>query len=47
MVPRWFVHLEAFPSTSSGGKVDRVLARQLSLEKLAPLSSVQTIHDHT
>jgi len=41
MVPRWFVHLEAFPSTSSGGKVDRVLARQLSLEKLGALSSVE------
>ena len=35
MVPRWFVHLEAFPATGSGGKVDRVLARRLSLEKLA------------
>jgi amino acid adenylation domain-containing protein len=35
MVPRWFVHLEAFPATGSGGKVDRVLVRQLSLEKLA------------
>jgi len=38
MVPRWFVHLEAFPTTSSGGKVDRVLARQLSMEKLAALN---------
>ena len=35
MMPRWFVHFEAFPATSSGGKVDRVLVRQLSLEKLA------------
>ena len=35
MVPRWFVHLEEFPTTGSGGKVDRVLARRLSLEKLA------------
>jgi amino acid adenylation domain-containing protein len=42
MVPRWFVHLEDLPSTGSGGKVDRVLARQLSLEKLAALSSVET-----
>ena len=44
MVPRWFVHLEAFPATASEGKVDRVLARQLSLEKLAALSSVE---DHS
>ena len=35
MVPRWFVHLEAFPATGSGGKVDRVLVRQLSMDKLA------------
>jgi amino acid adenylation domain-containing protein len=41
MVPRWFVHLEAFPATGSGGKVDRVLARRLSMEKLAALSSVE------
>ncbi len=41
MVPRWFVHLEAFPSTGSGGKVDRVLARQLFLEKRAVLTSVE------
>ena len=40
MVPRWFVHLEAFPATGSGGKVDRVLARRLSMEKIAALSSV-------
>src|SRR5262249_35993518 len=39
MMPRWFVHLEALPTTSSGGKVDRVLARRLSMEKLAALSS--------
>jgi acyl-CoA synthetase (AMP-forming)/AMP-acid ligase II len=39
MVPRWFVHLEAFPATGSGGKVDRVLARRLSMEKLAATSS--------
>jgi amino acid adenylation domain-containing protein len=41
MVPRWFVHLEAFPATGSGGKVDRVLARRLSMEKIAALSSVE------
>ncbi len=41
MVPRSFVHLEEFPSTGSGGKVDRVLARRLSLEKLAALSTVE------
>ncbi len=38
MVPRWFVHLESFPATGSGGKVDRVLARRLSMEKLAALN---------
>jgi amino acid adenylation domain-containing protein len=47
MVPRWFVHLEAFPATGSGGKVDRVLVRQLSMEKLAALSSVEDRHDRT
>ncbi len=41
MVPKWFVHLETFPTTGSGGKVDRLLARQLSLEKIAALSSVE------
>lgn len=41
MVPRWFVHLEAFPATGSGGKVDRVMARRLSMEKIAALSSVE------
>jgi acyl-coenzyme A synthetase/AMP-(fatty) acid ligase len=41
MVPRWFVHMEAFPATGSGGKVDRVLARRLSMEKIAALSSVE------
>ena len=35
MVPRWFVHFEAFPATGSGGKVDRVLTRQLSMERLS------------
>ncbi len=47
MVPRWFVHLEAFPATGSGGKVDRVLARQLSLEKLGALSTKEDHHDLT
>jgi len=42
MVPRWFVHLEAFPSTGSGGKVDRVLARRSSMEKLAALNGGQS-----
>jgi hypothetical protein len=41
MVPRWFLYLDAFPATGSGGKVDRVLVRQLSLEKLAALCSVE------
>jgi len=41
MIPRWFVHLEAFPATASQGKVDRLLARRLSMEKLAALSSVE------
>jgi amino acid adenylation domain-containing protein len=39
MVPRWFIHMEAFPATASGGKVDRVLASRLSMEKLATLRS--------
>jgi amino acid adenylation domain-containing protein len=47
MVPRWFVHLEAFPATASGGKVDRVLARQLCLEKLAALSSMEERNGRT
>jgi len=47
MVPRWFVHLEAFPATGSGGKVDRVLVRRLSLEKLAALSSMEERNDRT
>jgi hypothetical protein len=46
MVPRWFVHMEAFPAIASGGKVDRVLVRRLSLEKLAALSLVEP-HDRT
>jgi acyl-coenzyme A synthetase/AMP-(fatty) acid ligase len=41
MVPRWFVHMEALPATASGGKVDRVLALRLSLEKLAASSLVE------
>src|SRR6266478_6450314 len=39
MVPRWFIHMEALPVTASGGKVDRVLASRLSMEKLATLTS--------
>lgn len=45
MVPRWFVHLEAFPATGSGGKVDRVLACRLSMEKLFTLNG--DYHDRT
>ena len=41
MVPRWFLHLEAFPATANQGKIDRVLVRRLSLEKLAALSLVK------
>jgi amino acid adenylation domain-containing protein len=41
MVPRWFVHMEALPATASEGKVDRVAARRLSLEKLAASSLVE------
>jgi amino acid adenylation domain-containing protein len=41
MVPRWFVHIEALPATGSEGKVDRVVARRLSLEKLAASSLVE------
>lgn len=37
MVPRWFVHMDSFPATGSGGKIDRVLARQLSMKKIADL----------
>src|SRR6266446_229404 len=47
MVPRWFVHLEAFPATASGGKVDRVLACRLSMEKLAALNGGNHNHDCT
>ena len=37
MVPRWFVHMEVLPATGSEGKVYRVVARRLSLEKLAEI----------
>jgi amino acid adenylation domain-containing protein len=46
MVPRWFVHLEAFPVTGNEGKVDRVMTRRLALEKFARLSSSQN-HDQS
>jgi amino acid adenylation domain-containing protein len=46
MVPRWFVHAEAFPATASQGKVDRVSVRQFALEKLAGLCSMEG-HDRT
>jgi amino acid adenylation domain-containing protein len=39
MVPRWFVHMEAFPVTGNEGKVDRVMTRGIALEKFARLSS--------
>jgi acyl-CoA synthetase (AMP-forming)/AMP-acid ligase II len=44
MVPRWFVHMEAFPVTGNEGKIDRLLTRRLALEKLARLSSSED-HD--
>lgn len=47
MVPRWFVHAEAFPATASQGKVDRVSVRRFALEKLAGLRSVEHHHDCT
>ncbi|HEY4271561.1 MAG TPA: AMP-binding protein [Candidatus Udaeobacter sp.] len=47
MVPRWFVHAEAFPATSNGGKVDRVLVRRFAREKLAGFGSVEHHHDCT
>jgi hypothetical protein len=36
--------MESFPATANQGKVDRVLVRQLSLEKLAPASSMEEHH---
>ncbi len=44
MVPRWFVHLEAFPATGNEGKVDRLVTRGLALEKHASLASSED-HD--
>jgi acyl-coenzyme A synthetase/AMP-(fatty) acid ligase len=41
MVPRWFLHAEAFPATASQGKVDRISVRRFALEKLAGLCSVE------
>ena len=46
MVPRWFVHAEAFPATASQGKVDRASVRQFALEKVAGLCSMEG-HDRT
>jgi acyl-CoA synthetase (AMP-forming)/AMP-acid ligase II len=46
MVPRWFVHAEAFPATASQGKIDRVSVRRFALEKLAGLCSIEG-HDRT
>jgi amino acid adenylation domain-containing protein len=43
MVPRWFVHMEAFAATANQGKVDRITVRRLSMEKLAVLSSVEEL----
>jgi amino acid adenylation domain-containing protein len=39
MVPRLFVHMEAFPVTGNEGKIDRLLTRRLALEKHARFSS--------
>ena len=47
MVPRWFVHSEAFPATANQGKVDRVAACQLSMKKLPALSSMEERNDRT
>ena len=44
MVPRFFVHMEAFPVTGNEGKIDRLLTRRLALEKLARFSSSED-HD--
>src|SRR6266705_3219 len=44
MVPRLFVHMEAFPVTGNEGKIDRLLTRRLALEKLALFSSSED-HD--
>ena len=44
MVPRLFVHMEAFPVTGNEGKIDRLLTRRLALEKLARFSSSED-HD--
>jgi amino acid adenylation domain-containing protein len=46
MVPRWFIHLQQFPATGSGGKVVRVLTRELSVEALGILSSPEK-HDRS
>jgi len=47
MVPRWFVHLDTFPATANQGKIDRVLVRKLSMEKLAALTSKEKRNDRT
>jgi amino acid adenylation domain-containing protein len=47
MVPRWFVHLEAFPATANQGKVDRVRVGRLSLERLVALPSMEERNDRT
>lgn len=47
MVPRWFLHSEAFPATANQGKVDRVTVRQLFMKKLAALSSIEELNDRT
>jgi amino acid adenylation domain-containing protein len=44
MVPRYFVHLESFSATANQGKVDRIRARRLSMDKLAALSSAGEQH---
>ena len=47
MVPRWFVHSEAFPATANQGKVDRVTVCQLFMKKLPALSSMEEPNDRT
>jgi amino acid adenylation domain-containing protein len=47
MVPRWFVHSEAFPATANQGKVDRVKVCQIFMKKLAALSSMEEVNDRS
>jgi len=47
MVPRWFLHLQNFPATANQGKVDRIQVRQLFMEKLNALTSMEKRNDRT